>query len=91
MNGDKQISIFYLYLHSKLKKREINLAEEMSIYELFSRMFQWRIPNCLKPLIVKEMELLGLVRKIDNKTIELLPSKFDINDVRCYYKQLGIY
>jgi hypothetical protein len=92
MNGDKKtLSIFYFYLHSKLKKRDINLVEEMEISELCSRMFQWRIPTCLKPLIIKEMELLGLIRKIDNKKLELLPSKFNINDVRCYYQQLGIY
>ena len=91
MNGDKPINIFYFYLHSKLKKRSINLVEEMSISELCSRMFQWRIPSCLKPLIIKEMEILGLIKKIDNKKIELLPSNFDINDVRCYYQQLGIY
>jgi hypothetical protein len=91
MNGDKLIGVYYLYLQSMLKKRDTNLVEEMSISEFCSRMFQWRIPSCLKPLIIKEMELLGLIKKIDNKTIELLPSKFNINDVRCYYQQLGIY
>ena len=91
MNGVTIPNVYYFYLHSMLKIREINIAEEMTVSDFCSRMFQWRIPDCLKPLIIKEMEILGLIRKIDNKKLELLPSKFDINDVRCYYKQLGIY
>jgi hypothetical protein len=83
--------VFYFYLHSMIKKRELNLAEEMSVKDFYSRMFQWRVPTCLKPLILKEMILLGLVKEIDSKKVELCPSCFNINDLRELYQKLGIY
>lgn len=51
----------------------------------------YRIPNCLKPLILKEMEKLNLIRKVNGRMIEFLSSEFNIEGIGKYYMELEIY
>jgi len=78
--------VFYFYLQSKLKEK----AEEdsMPLNEVKWRMFQWRIPRQLKPLILKEMELLGLIKQEKRRTIKFIKSDFNIDNLNGYSKEL---
>ena len=80
--------IFYFYLHSKLK--DATPDGLMSVKEAGWRMFQWKIPSNLRPLILKELERLKLVERIDRQNLKLLKSEFDIESLGKYYVELGI-
>lgn len=86
---NKEIPVFYLYLHSKIK--ENSEGNEMSVANMDWYLFQWRIPSQLKPIIIKEMENMGLIEKVDKKTVKFLHSNFDIEDLRKVKKKLGIF
>jgi len=80
--------VFYFYLHSILI--EATKDGTMSVEEAEWRMFQWRIPKKLKILILKEMEILGLLIREDKRNIKLLKTDFDIENLNKYYFDLGI-
>ena len=81
--------IFYLYLHSKLYER--SLTREASIKDIKKFLFQWKIPKKLRTLIIKEMEILGLLT-IDNRYyIQFNKPKFNEDDCNKYYEELGIF
>jgi hypothetical protein len=81
--------IFYLYLHSKLKEHaERNL---MSLNEFKWRMFQWKIPKQIKPLIVREMELLELIKKKGKRKIRFLDSGFRLDNLNNFFQQLNLF
>jgi len=89
--GKKEIPcILYLYIHAKLKSL---LGNQIICHEkeLRSYLFQWRIPLSLRPLIIKEMELLGLIKRKNRFIIEINNSKFNFEDIRGYYEELGLY
>ena len=44
-----------------------------------------------KPLILKEMEMLGLVKNIDRFTIELVDKEIDTEDTSAFASMLGMY
>ena len=52
--------------------------------------FEWRITEKIRPLILKELEKLELIEKIDRKRIKINKSQFDIKDLRVFYINLGI-
>lgn len=81
--------IFYFYLQSKL--REHSERDKMSLNEFKWRMFQWKIPKQIKPLIVKEMELLGIIEKEGKREIKFLDTKFSVDNLGDFYEQLGIF
>jgi hypothetical protein len=86
--------IFYLYLHSQVG----NLAFEkgckdgtLSIAETYSRMFQWRIPNNMKPIILKIWLNLGIVKRLDRRTIQFIKTGFNKNNLGDVYDKLGLF
>lgn len=80
--------VFYLYLHSKLFERARGYP--LPYKEAKSYLFQWKIPRKLRPLILKELEILGLVIKIKDM-IEIERPKFKEEDCNGYYQELGIF
>ena len=78
--------IFYFYLQSKLKEKAE--GDLMPLNEVKWRMFQWRIPHKIKSLILKEMELLGLVEMETKRTIKFIKSDFNIDNLNGFSKEL---
>ena len=88
---DEPKDIFYLYLHSKIGEPVINKDKLMSISEVEFRMAQWRIPERLRIVIIKIWERMGIVTKVDNRTIEFNKTNFDIEDMREIYQSLNLF
>lgn len=90
MKGKEEIPyIFYLYIHSKLKEHlNGNISPEK---EVRSFLFQWKIPTNLRPLIIKELELLGLIKRENKFLIKFNDSDFNQENVVKYYQQLGLW
>ena len=82
--------IFYFYIHSKLKE-EFKEGATLSTKEAMKFLFEWRLPTAIRPIILKELEILNLIEKINKKSIKINKSKFTLEDVREYYKAVGIY
>ena len=82
--------IFYYYLHYKLKEKYKDGAV-LSTKEAMSFLFEWRIPEKIRPIVIKELEILELVERVNKKTIKLRPSSFTPGDIREFCKQVGIY
>ena len=80
--------IFYLYFCSKV--RELNRENKIDIKELGCYMHEWRIPKNIRPLIIKEMELIGLIKK-DKRFIILNNIDFDLENLGKYYELLKLF
>ncbi len=89
MVDEKIPYIFYLYLHSKLW--EMTKGEIISEKDLKTMLFQWKIPKTIRPLIVKEMELLGLLKEEGRRLIKLNRPTFNEDKVNEYYELLNIF
>ena len=81
--------VFYLYLHSMIFEK--SKGEDIPINEVVSYMFQWSIPKQIRYLILKEMELMGLLKIKGRYTLELNRPKFNINEVNKYYQKLSVF
>lgn len=91
MNNEEVIPcVFYFYIHYKLKEK-FNVATVLSTKETMNFLFEWRIPKEIRPIIIKELEMLGLIKRVNKKTIKIQDSKFNIEDVREFCKAVGIY
>lgn len=92
---EKEISmVLYFYLHSKVGESVLNEKKGdgiMPIKEVEWRMFQWKIPSCLKPIIIKIWEDLGIIKKIDKRNIKFIKTDFNIEDIGRLYDKLGIF
>jgi hypothetical protein len=83
---------FYYYLHFMLMSMLLGENKRvLTLKEFESGMFQYRIPKQLRPVITKELEILGLVKRINKNEVEVKDSKFNPADLRKYYKLVGIY
>jgi len=82
--------VFYNYIHYMLveKYREDKI---ISTKDAMKFLFEWRIPEKIRPIIIKELEKLKLTERINKKTIKLNPSSFDTEDLRKFYEGVGIY
>ncbi len=89
MADEKIPYIFYLYLHSKLW--EMTKGEIVSEKDLKTMLFQWKIPKTIRPLILKEMELLGLIKEEGRRLIKLNRPTFNEDEVNKYYELLNIF
>jgi hypothetical protein len=81
--------IFYLYLHSKLLESTEN--NYITTTEAEWKMFQWKIPKNIRPLILKEMEILGLLNHEGRRLLKLNKSEFKIDDINKYSTLLNIF
>src|SRR3990167_1537647 len=83
--------VLYLNIHSKLRKLALEKykSPRMPISEMEWRMFAWKVPSTLRYIVLREMIMLNLIKKISQYEIELLESDFDENDLRKIYKKIG--
>ena len=81
--------IFNLYLHSKLW--EMTKGEIISIKDIKKMLFQWKIPSNLRVLVIKEMQLMGLIKKEGRYNIKFNRPKFNEDKVSEYYQLLKIF
>ena len=89
MKGVNIPHIFYLYLHSKLW--EMTKGEVVAEKDIKKMLFQWKIPSNLRVLIIREMELLGLLKKEKRFTIRLNRPEFNEDEVMKYYELLKVF
>ncbi len=90
MNSPEVIPcIFYFYIHYKL--REKFKERVISMKELKNFFFEWRLPKEIRPIIIKELELLKLIECTNRRAVTVNPSKFNLGDLRIFYKMVGIY
>lgn len=80
--------IFYLYIHSKIYQK--TRGNPIKLKEAKQYLFQWKIPEKIRPLIIREMELLELVEQKGGRLYLNYP-KIDIEDCNNYYEVLGFY
>lgn len=91
MNKEEVIPcVFYFYIHCKLKEK-YKEAAVLSTKEAMNFLFEWRIPKEIRPIIIKELEILNLIKKINKKTIEIRNSTFNLEDLREFYRATKIY
>jgi len=90
--GQIKISILYLCLHNLLKKRH-GIGEEITRKELFCELGKhFLVPKKVKPLIIKEMEELKLLKKQTNGAILILKCEYDLEkDANMFYEQIGLF
>lgn len=80
--------IFYLYIHSKIWKWK---GTEMTESEFRSALGEaWNIPKKIQPLLLKELELMGMVKR-DGKSVKLTNPLFNEEDCNFYYQKLKIF
>ena len=85
-------NILYLSLHSLLKRR-YGIQVEITRKELFCELGKhFLVPKSARPLIIKEMEVLSLLKQNENGQILILKSEFNLEeDINKFYKHFGIY
>jgi len=83
-----RVGIWYLYVHSEIYKWK---GKEMSETDFRSSLFEWRIPKRIIPLIMKELEMLGLIKREKRNLIVLTEPLFDKDDCNFYYEKLKIF
>lgn len=81
--------IFYLYVHSKMYSWASKI--EVSKKDLRNYLFQWKIPRKLRPLIIKEMELMGLIKSTTKHKVEFVKPQFNEEDCNKYYELLKLF
>ena len=82
-------AIFYFYLHYKLREKFKDMP--VSTKEVMSFLFEWRLPTNIRPVIIKELEVLGMIERINKKIIKMRSSDFTPEDVREFYEAVEIY
>lgn len=86
--GNKIPCIFYLYVHSKI--REHSTGNIIRIKEATDYLHEWRIPKEIRIAIIKEMEILGLLEKIDRNSFRVKRQKIDLENINEIYSMVGI-
>ncbi len=81
--------IYYLYLHSKIW--EMARGNSIKEKELKKYLFQWKIPEKIKILIIKELIILGLLKKEKKYVLKIERPKFNEESLNEYYHKLGIF
>ena len=65
-------------------------SKKISIKQAKVFLYEWRILKSIRPIIIKELELLGLVERVNKKNILLNESDFDEEDLFKYYSRTGV-
>ena len=81
------IGIFYLIIHSTIYQWK---GKKVNIGEFKNALHEWRIKKEDRPLIVKEMELLGLIKR-KGEYYELAEPMYYEKDRNFYYEKLGLW
>ena len=86
---EKIPGIFYLYLHSKLW--DLLGGNVIPKKEVKKTLFQWKIPKDLREIIIKEMEVMGLIIKESRYNVSLVRPKFTEKLIKKYCRTLKIF
>ena len=88
MNKIKIPYIYYYYLHSMMYEK---YGEgEVSIKKARDYLYEWRILKVMRPIIIKELEMFGLIEMVNKKTIKINKSLFNKEDVSKIYTEIGL-
>ena len=80
-----------LYLYLQLRLDEKFRGQEKPLKEVLSYLHEWRIPKQLRPLVLKEFEMLGLLEKKERGIILIGKPEFSMEKVNDYYDKLNFY
>lgn len=89
MEKKRDIPIFYLYIHFMMKQRYREL--EVSRKDVTSYLFEWRIPSDLRSVIIRELELFGLLDASHRRLVKLFESPFKLEDINKYKESIGMF
>jgi len=81
--------VLYLYIHSVLKNHSD--CNKMSEKEFRSFLFQWKIPESIRPLVIREMEILGLIERKNRFLIKFNKPQFNKEDITEFYEELEMW
>ena len=81
--------VLYLYIHSKIY--DMTKGEVISLKEGTSFLSNWRIPKQLRILVIKELEILGLVEKKGKLVIKVNKPEYNKEKHGKYARQLGLW
>ena len=81
--------VFYYYIHSKIWERSRGNSIQKKILKGY--LAEWRIPNNLRPLIIKELILLGLVINGKRHYVDIARPEFDEEKINELYMELKIF
>lgn len=59
--------------------------------DLKKYLFQWKIPNKLRPLIVKELLMLNLISREGQYLLKINRPIYNEEDINDYYDLLGLF
>jgi hypothetical protein len=88
-NTLKKIDFWYFFIHSKLK--ECSTDGLISYAEARMLLFHWRIPNYARAIVLKELEIMGLVEKKNRRTLKVNNVDFPIEDTSKLYEMVGLF
>jgi len=80
--------IIYSYLHFKLYN-QTNGSHSMKLKDAVNFLSNWRIPKFLRRIIIKELELLGKVEKINRNVIEVKKPLINIDNPKEIFNIFG--
>lgn len=87
---EKEIpKVLYLYIHFKIW--DYFKKEKVSLKDFTSFLFEWRIPKVIRPIIVKEFEVLGLIKKDGRYELKITRPEFNMENYPKYFEELKIY
>lgn len=89
---DISLNLLYISLHNLLL-RKVGTDRMMTQKELFCHLGKhFLIPGKIKPVILKEMQNLKMIEKVDRYKIKVLECKWDLEkDAQKFYEWAGIY
>lgn len=80
--------VYYRYIHSKIFKNK--QGRPVKRKDLWIYLHSFKIPKKLRPLIIKELEILGLIKKNQNEYEIEQPTIYEEN-INEYYDCLGMF
>lgn len=81
--------VFYYYIHSKIW--EWAKGKPIQKKMLKGYLAEWRIPTNLRPLIIKELIIMGLIKKYKRHLVEINKPLFDEERINDLYIELNIF
>lgn len=85
------VGILYLGLHNQLVKK-FGANSEISRKEFFTKLGKHgQIPMQLRPIVIKEMEVKGLIKRVNRDVLRILAIEIDIErDCNKLYQIAGL-
>ena len=85
---EKFFGCWYFYIHDKLKEKA--RGDKLNYKDARDFLFEWRIPKFMRPVILRELELIGLIERIDKKTILLKKSEIKMDNPSRLFDMVGL-